>query len=145
MARLYGDLKTRSFLFGKAILDASDLLPDNVKGWTVGKQVIRCGTSVGANVREADTAYTDADFAHRCNVARREAAETHYWLELCVACELLPKNRGRELMQEAEELLRVLSTIVKKVQTRLKATKKHVAEKIKPGKLAKGARNRTSA
>ena len=119
MARIQGDLKTRTFMFGKAILDVSDQLPNNVKGWTVGKQVIRSGTSIGSNVREADNAYTDADFAHRCNVARREAAETHYWLELCVVCQLLPRETGTRLMAEADELLRVLSAIVKKVQTRL--------------------------
>lgn len=120
MARLQGDLKKRSFEFAKGILHSSDALPNNVKGWTLAKQLIRSGTSIGANLREADNAYTESDFCHRCNIARKEASETQYWIELCVECGVLPSEPGLRLATEADELTRVLSAIVKKVQTRLK-------------------------
>ncbi len=119
MARLQGDLKGRSFEFAKGIPYASDALPNNVKGWTLARQLIRSGTSFGANLREADNAYTESDFCHRCNVARKESSETQYWIELCVECGVLPQNPGLKLATEADELTRVLSAIVKKVQTRL--------------------------
>jgi four helix bundle protein len=123
MARIQGDLLERTFTFAVRVLAVADRLPRNVKGWEIGKQLIRSGTAVGANVREANNALTDAEFAHRCNVARKEAAETQYWLELCENARLLPKDGVAALSKEADEIVRVLSSVVKKTQRRLAAGK----------------------
>jgi four helix bundle protein len=64
-------------------VDLIDELPNNVKGWVISRQLLRSGTSVGANVREADQALSRVDFIHRLSIAHKEAAETHYWLCLC--------------------------------------------------------------
>ena len=122
MGRIQGDLKERTFEFAVAVINLADQLPNRTKGWEVGRQVIRSGTSVGANVREADSAYTDADFAHRCNVARKEAAETHYWLELCRRTGMLKGDDLEQTTREADELMRILSAIVK-------ATRQHIESK----------------
>ncbi len=82
--------------------------------------MIRSGTSIGANVREADTAFSDADFAYKCNIARKEACETHFWLQLCARCSLLKGDRLASATQEADELVRILSTIVKATQTQMR-------------------------
>jgi four helix bundle protein len=116
MTRIKGDLKNRSFDFGLSVLSLADQLPNNVKGWVVGKQLIRSGTSVGSNVREADNAHSDADFAYKCSVARKESAETHYWLELCVAAGLLKGEETKRVLCEADELARITSTIVLRTQ-----------------------------
>ncbi len=116
MARIQGDLPRRTFDFACRILAISDELPNNMKGWVVGKQLLRAGTSIGANVREADNALTDSDFAYKCSTARKEASETNYWLDLCIATSLLRGETSSVLRSEANELTRVLSTIVRKTQ-----------------------------
>jgi len=116
VARIQGDLKDRSFKLALTVLQLADQLPNNVKGWVLGKQLIRAGTSIGANVREADNAHTDADFAYKCSLARKEAGETHYWLELCIAAGLLTGAATEEAIQEADQLARITSAIVRTTQ-----------------------------
>ncbi|MFQ5425039.1 MAG: four helix bundle protein [Phycisphaerae bacterium] len=98
------------------VLALADRLPNNTKGWVVGKQLIRCGTSVGANIREADNALTDAEFSNKCSIARKEASETYYWLELCQRAGILSGDVLIETLREADEITRVLSTIVRRTQ-----------------------------
>lgn len=116
MTRIQGDLRDRTFQLAGSVLAIVDLLPNNNKGWEIGRQLIRCGTSVGANVREADNALTDADFAHKCSIARKEASETHYWLQLCQSARLLDGADLQKLIRETDEVVRILSTIVQRTQ-----------------------------
>lgn len=116
MPRLQGDLKERTLRFGIDALEAVTRLPNDVRGWTVAKQLSRSSTSIGANVWEADSAYTEADFAHRINIARKEANEVFYWLELSKRANLLDKTLANSLAAEVEELQRILGTIVRKTQ-----------------------------
>ena len=116
MARIRGDLLDRSFEFAKSMLTIVDSLPNNAKGWEIGRQMIRCGTSVGANLREADNAHTDADFVYKCSIARKEASETHYWLQLCDATALLTGKPLHDLIKEVDEIVRIPASIVRKTQ-----------------------------
>ncbi|MCB9858260.1 MAG: four helix bundle protein [Phycisphaerales bacterium] len=113
----------RTFDFARSILDISTGFPNDPRGWVLAKQTIRSGTSIGANVREADNAFTDQDFAHKCSLARKEAAETNYWLKLAVAARLLPEESTMPLVDESDELARVLATIVQRTQANV--GKKH--------------------
>lgn len=119
MGRLVGDLKERTLSFGVAILDAIRYLPQETRGWIVGKQMGRSATSVGANVWEADAAQSDSDFAHRISIARKEASETVFWLELSRRSSMLNPDLCDSLIGEASELGRILGTIVRKTQTYL--------------------------
>jgi four helix bundle protein len=119
MNRFKGDLPQRTFDIALQIVALLDDLPNNVRGWVLGKQLLRAGTSVGANVREADEAYSDRDFAHRWSVAKKEACETDYWLQLCREAGLLPQQAVNALIKETSEITRILSTIIGKVQSRL--------------------------
>ncbi|MCG8408282.1 MAG: four helix bundle protein [Phycisphaerales bacterium] len=123
MTRIQGDLRDRTFQLAGSILVIVDSLPNNNKGWEIGRQLIRCGGSVGANVREADNALTDADFAHKCSIARKEASETHYWLQLCETAGLLNGAELQGLIQETDEVVRILSTIVQRTQEYLNRNK----------------------
>jgi four helix bundle protein len=123
MGRIQGDLKDRTFEFAVLIINLTDELPNVRKGWEVGRQLIRSGTSVGANVREADNASSDADFAHRCSIARKEAGETHYWLQLCARTEMLGGERLQDAIREADELARILSSVVKGTQEHIRREK----------------------
>lgn len=120
--RLQGDLPRRSFHLALTILDLVDALPQGTKGWVIGRQLLKSGTSVGANLEEANHALTEAEFASFCNVARREAAETAYWLRLCVESGLLSSEAVTPAQDQAIELTRILSSIVRK-------TKAHIRQK----------------
>lgn len=113
MSRIQGDLLKRTFDFSLLILNLTDDLPTVPKGWEIGRQLIRSGTGIGANVREADNAQSDAEFAHKGSIARKEAAETEYWLELCRASKILTGTTLEKAVREANELARILSTIVR--------------------------------
>ena len=114
-----GDLPDRTFRFAEMILDLVDQFPNTPKGWVLSKQLIRSGTSVGANVQEAAQAYTEGDFAYKCSLARKEAGESHYWIRLSISRRLLGGVEAEAALQEADELTRILSTIVQRVQHRL--------------------------
>ena len=116
MGRFNGDMPARTFAFATSMIDAIDCLPHNTKGWVIGKQLLRSGTSVGANTEEADCALTDREFAQFCNIARREAAESRFWLRLCVDRGLLTAESSQPLIDEADQLVRILSTIVRKTR-----------------------------
>jgi four helix bundle protein len=123
MARIHGDLKERTLRFAESILNMTDQLPNSNKGWVVGRQLIRCGTSVGANLHEADQAISDADFSFKCGIARKEASETQYWLELCRRTGMLSGNRLTHTAKEADEIMRILASMVKRTEDRLKRSR----------------------
>jgi four helix bundle protein len=108
----------RTLSFAVDVLRFVGTLPKDARGWEVGKQLIRCGTSIGANVREADNALTERDFTSKVSIARKEAAEAVYWLELVARADLSDGEASRHLRQEADELARVLATIVMRMHER---------------------------
>ena len=116
MGRFQGDLPKRTFEFARQIVALIGALPQDTRGWVLGKQLLRSGTSIGANVREADVAMSDAEFAQRCSVARKEASETGYWIALCQSAGFLGDAAAESALCEADELLHILSAIVKKTQ-----------------------------
>ena len=91
-------------------------MPRDLAGSALARQVVRSGTSIGANIEEAQGASTKKEFARRMNIARAEARETLYWLRLISETGLLPQPRLREIITEADELVCVLTTIVKRAQ-----------------------------
>ncbi|MCC7290769.1 MAG: four helix bundle protein [Phycisphaerales bacterium] len=117
MGRFQGDLPDRSFQFACKVVELVDRLPNNFKGWEIEKQLLRSGTSVGSNIQEADHAFSESDFAFKCSVARKEAAETGFWLRLCRSTGLLDPSSVAPMSQESDELTRILSTVVKNTQT----------------------------
>jgi four helix bundle protein len=120
MGRLVGDLRQRTLRFATEAMGAITELPNEARGWIVAKQLGKAATSIGANVWEADAALTEADFTHKISIARKEASETQYWLELARSCELLPVGTYDALLDEAKELTSILATIVRKTQEHLR-------------------------
>lgn len=123
MGRLQRDIQRRVLDFAVAILALTDELPSNNKGWEIGRQMIRAATSIGANLSEADRALSDADFAYKVSVARKEAAETEYWLKLIVQARMVAAERAADLAKEIDELVRILSAIVKRTQMHLERSR----------------------
>ena len=83
------------------------------------KQLIRSGTSIGANVREAQSAQSDRDFLHKLEIALKEARETEYWLLLLVQADLVKEQRMKLLRQECEEIIKILVVITKKIKQKI--------------------------
>jgi four helix bundle protein len=102
----------RSFEVASRILKLVDNFPKTNAGWVVGKQVARSGTSIGANVEEAQAAYTKNDFTHKMSIALKEARETHYWLRLADAAGMTKAQPLGDMIQEAEEIKKTLGAIV---------------------------------
>ena len=75
------------------------------------KQLLRSGTSIGANICEGQSAQSRADFIHKLSIACKEARETHYWLRLLAAAEVVPENQLEELIDEANQLTAILTSI----------------------------------
>jgi four helix bundle protein len=82
------------------------------------RQLVRAGTSIGANLEEADAAQSRADFISKCNIALKEARESNYWIRLYKATELLSEVRLKEILQESHEIVSILTTIVKKTRAK---------------------------
>ncbi|MBE9167570.1 four helix bundle protein [Pleurocapsales cyanobacterium LEGE 06147] len=82
----------------------------------LGKQLIRSGTSIGANVREAQSAQSDRDFLHKLEIALKEARETEYWLIILVEAEVIKEEKVRALKQESDEIIKILVTITRKLK-----------------------------
>jgi len=110
------DIRDRTFDFAVRMTKLVNALPSSVSGRVIARQLMRAGTSVGANVEEAQGAGTRKDFARRMNIARSEAREAHYWLRLIESTGMIPGQRMGEIIEEADELVRILTTIVKKTK-----------------------------
>ena len=121
MGRLTGDLKERTLAFGVSVLNTLRDFPNEQRGWTVARQLGRSATSIGANAWEADAAISEADFAHKISIARKEAHETLYWIELTHCAGLMPERSIAALRSEATELCKILGTIVRKTQEHVRA------------------------
>ncbi len=81
-------------------------------GWIIGKQYLRAASSVGANVAEAQSGETRADFVHKLGIAQKEARESFYWLRLLAESHIVARKQLESLMQETEELIAVITSII---------------------------------
>ena len=111
------DLPERSFAFAKRIVHVCQVLDQNPGvGRTLARQLIRSGTSIGANVEEGQASQSRADFTAKYSIACKEARETHDWLRLLAESEVLPAERLAPITQECNELIAILTSIVKKTR-----------------------------
>lgn len=108
------DIRERSFQFGVEIVRLIKSLPRDTAGFAIGGQLIRSGTSIGANIEEAQDAASKKDFIHSLVIALKEARETEYWLKVIRESELIPGPRLTEALQEVNELIKILTTIIKR-------------------------------
>jgi four helix bundle protein len=108
------DLENRTLDFGKRIIHLVKALPKNAVNKNLGDQIIRSGTSLGANYREANETQTKKDFLFRISICRKEGKETIYWLYLIVEANPELKIRIQPLLQETTELVKIFAAILKK-------------------------------
>ena len=107
------DLVLRTKRFALQIIDLVARLPNNSRGWVLGKQVLASGTSIGANYNEAQRSRSKAEFNSKVHICQQEIEETIYWLDLIQLSGLLPQNDLSPLCQEAQELRAIFIAISK--------------------------------
>jgi four helix bundle protein len=98
------EVKERTKQFALQVMELVDLLPNAVSGRAIGNQLVRAGTSVGANYRSACRGRSKAEISAKLGTVAEEADECCYWLELIMDGEILPRNRIEPLHREANEL-----------------------------------------
>jgi len=111
------ELEKRTKIFAVRILRLSAKLPKTVEARVIRNQISKSGTSVGANYREANRSRSKADFISRLKISESEASETVYWLEIIQEFEWIEKNELLEMLNEANELLAIFSSIGKTLKS----------------------------
>ena len=116
------ELKKRLQTFALRIIKLTESLPNNITGKTLGNQIIRSGTSPGANYRSACLDKSDKDFLNKLKMVEEELDETLYWLELIIQSELIKENLLKDLIKENNELLKIIvssiTTMKKKINSK---------------------------
>jgi len=111
-------IKNKSFEFALRILDLYKEMQDK-KEYVLSKQILRSGTSIGANVVEALAGQTKKDFAYKMSIASKEARETLYWLELIDYAAIIENTKIKTLKNEIDSIIKILTSIVKTTQQNL--------------------------
>ena len=113
------DLKDRTKQFSIEIVKLVGSLTHNQTAQVLGKQILRSGTSVGANYRAVCRAKSEKDFVNKLAIVIEEADETQYWLELLVSAELLDKDKVTILWKEADELIKIMVASSKTIKSNI--------------------------
>lgn len=108
------DLLDRTLSFSKGLIRLTRKLPQNISNREISRQLIRSGTSVGANYREACEAESAKDFVHKIQIAKKEARETKYWLKLLLSSNSDHSEEILKLGKESAELVKIFASIVMK-------------------------------
>ncbi len=106
-------IKEKTMLFAVRIVNLYKYLTNDKKDFVIGKQLLRSGTSIGANIREAEQAQSRPDFIHKINIALKEANETEYWLELLYKTDYIDQTQYESINNDCIELNKILITIIK--------------------------------
>ena len=117
------DLRKRLKVFALRIIKLTESLPNNTSGNTLGKQIIRSGTSPGANYRAACLGKSDRDFLNKLKMVEEELDETLYWLELLVESGLVKASLLEDLIKENEELFKIIVSSINTVKKRMNQKK----------------------
>jgi four helix bundle protein len=105
-------IASKSYAFALKIIGLYKYLVSEKKEFVLSKQLLRCGTSIGANVHEAVASESKKDFIHKLGIAAKEARETSYWLRLLNDSDYISKELAMELNNGCDELIRILNSII---------------------------------
>lgn len=104
-------IENKSFEFAVRIVNLRKFLTEEKSEYILSKQLLRCGTSIGANVAEAERAQSKADFVSKISIALKEANETSYWLRLLYRTEYLCEKQFVSIYEDLEEITKILVSI----------------------------------
>lgn len=115
------EMKNRTKRYANRIVKLCSALPGNWVAQTLGKQLLGCGTSVGANYRAVCRAKSNSDFINKLRIVEEECDESLFWMELLVDNNLIRPSRLRDLMKEADEILAIVVSSPKTARTSARA------------------------
>ncbi len=116
MTKIY-NIKERTFKFAERVLDIVSMLPRKIECDIIRNQLAKSGTSIGANVEEADGALTRKDFINKMGISRKEAKESLYWLRL-ISGKYIEKELIEKDIKENTEIKNILSSIIEKTKNK---------------------------
>ena len=111
-------IKEKSIQFSIRIVNLYKYLCEKNE-FVLSKQVLRSGTSIGANIAESTRAESESDFVHKLSIARKEGEETLYWLELLRKTDYISEEQYQSINNDCVELQKILTSIIKSVKKRL--------------------------
>lgn len=112
-------VKKKSFEFSIRVVKLFHYLQTDKKEYVLSKQLLRCGTSVGAMVREAEHSESKSDFIHKLAIAQKEINEAIYWLELLNATEYLSVQEFESINADAVEIIKLITNIIKTTKSNI--------------------------
>lgn len=113
-------IREKSFEFALRIIKLFKFLNEDKKEFIMSKQLLKSGTSIGANIREADNAESKQDFIHKMSIAQKEADETLYWLELLYQSGYLTQSQFDSIYVDNVEIIKILKSIIINTKSNLK-------------------------
>lgn len=116
-------LKDKSYSFAIRSVKLYKYLVTEQKEFVLSKQILRSGTSIGANIEEENSGQSKNDFIAKLSISLKEAKETHYWLRLLHDCEYLSKNMFDSLLADCNEIIALLTRIIKTAKENKKEEK----------------------
>ena len=114
------ELKKRTKQFGLRVIRLVESLPNTQTARTIGNQLLRSGMSVGANYRASCRGRSKADFISKAGISLEEADECLYWIEMLQEAGIVPFEKMKDLMKEADELVAIFTAYIKTARTNLK-------------------------
>jgi four helix bundle protein len=111
-------VQEKTFAFAIRIVKLYRYLCEEKKEFIMSKQLLRCGTSVGANIEESIGGQSDKDFLSKLSISYKEARETRYWIKLLVATDYLNQEQAESMLNDAEEICKILGKIQITLKTR---------------------------
>lgn len=112
-------VQEKSYLFALKIIKVYKILIEEKKEYTLSKQLLRCGTSIGANIEESIGGQSDKDFFSKIAIAYKETRETHYWLRLLRDSGYIDSDLSIELLNDCDELLKIIGSIQKTMSLKM--------------------------
>lgn len=112
-------LKDKSFQFAIRIVNLYKHLTEKQKEFVLSKQILRCGTSVGANIREAEFGQSKLDFIHKLSISQKEINETLYWLELLKETGFMNREEFESMNADAIEIIKLITSSIKTAKSNI--------------------------
>ena len=116
-------VEEKSYKFALRIIKLYKYLKENKRDYVLSKQILRCGTSIGANIKESSQAESTPDFIHKLCIALKETSETEYWICLLYDSDLIDKRSYNSIINDCKEILKLLTSIIKTSRSNLKKLK----------------------
>ena len=110
-------LMEKSYAFAIRAINLAKFLREEKKEYILSKQIVRCGTSIGANIEEASGAQSNNDFIAKLHISLKEAKETHYWVRLLRDTEYISKEQAQSLIEDIDEVITILTRSLKTIKS----------------------------